>query len=37
MTPVYVMLAVGAVLMVYQIYFRKNDDDLDNRGRPKRK
>jgi len=37
MTSVYIMLAVAAVLVVYQVYFRNDDDDLDNRGRPRRK
>ena len=37
MTSVYVMLTVAAVLLVYQMYFRHDDDDLDSRGKPKRR
>jgi hypothetical protein len=37
MNFVYIMLAVAVVLLVYQMYYRRDDDNLDNRGRPRRK
>jgi len=37
MKSVYIMLAVALVLFIYQYYFRNDDDELDSRGRPKRR
>jgi hypothetical protein len=34
---VYILLAIGAVLLIYQLVLRRDDDVLDKRGRPKRK
>lgn len=36
MTTVCIMLVIAVVLVIYQLYFRKNDDELDSRGKPRR-
>ena len=36
-TSVIILLSVGAVLLVYQLFFRKDDDELDSYGKAKRK
>ena len=37
MTSVYVMLSIAAVLVIYEWFFRNREDELDSRGRPKKK
>ena len=34
---VYILLAIGVVLLIYQLVVRRDDDALDRRGRPKKK
>ena len=36
MDYLYLMLGIAAILVIYQLYFRKDDDELDSRGRPRR-
>lgn len=34
MTPIYALLGVGAVLLVYALYFNQDPDRLDKYGHP---
>ena len=36
-TSVIILLSIGAVLLIYQLYFRNDDDELDNKGNVKKK
>ncbi len=36
-TSVIILLSIGAVLLVYQLFFRDDEEELDRRGRVKKR